>query len=133
MKALKNVLLYTSLTLVSIVAFIFGFVEFRSLFAGDFCLFNNVFVGFLTYFFRGFYFLLIITLVVFIILFKTHHKKICIILFAGALSLFVGALLTLLFYDYFVSLAIIFITALLVIITSVGFFQKDKPESCPIK
>ena len=133
MNILKNILLYACLTIVSVVALVFAFVEFRSLFAGDFSLFNNAFVGFLTYLFRGLYFLLIITLVVFIILFKTHQKKICVILFAGAVSLLIGALLTLLFYDYFVSLVIIFITALLVGVTGVGFFSKEKPDSCPIQ
>ena len=126
---MKNVLLYIGLGLASLVALLFAFVEFRSLFAGDFLLFNNAFLGALAYFLRGLYFLLIITLVVFIILFKTHQKKICIILFAGAISLFVGACLSLLFYEYFVSLVIMFITLILVVITSIGFFKKEEAEA----
>ena len=128
MRTFKSVLLYIGLTLISIVASVFAFVELRSLFAGDFRLFNNAFLGGLSYFLRGLYFLLIFTLCVFIVLFRTHHKKICIILFASAVSLLIGALLSLMFYEYYVSLVLILITGILVIITSVGFFGK---EECP--
>ena len=132
MRILERVLVYLGLALASIVALLFTFVEWRSLFACDFLLFNNPFLGALSYFLRGLYFLLIITLCVFIVLFRTHHKKICIILFAGAISLLIGAFLTLLFYDYYVSLVIIFVTSILVAITSVGFFGKEK-GSCSIQ
>ena len=126
MRILKNILLYVALVLVIIIAFAFAFIELRTLFAGDFKLFNNAVSGGFAYFFRGLYFLMIIALSVTIIIFNIKHKKICIILFAGALSLFVGALFTFLFYDYFVTLAILFINLILVGITSVGFFKKEQ-------
>ena len=132
MRILERVLVYLGLTLASIVALLFTFVEWRSLFAGDFLLFNSPFLGALSYFLRGLYFLLILTLCVFIVLFRTHHKKICIILFAGAVSLLVGALLSLFFYDYYVSLVIILVTSILVAITAIGFFKKEE-QSCPIE
>ena len=132
MKILERVLVYLGLALASIVALLFTFVEWRSLFAGDFLLFNSPFLGALSYFLRGLYFLLILTLCVFIVLFRTHHKKICIILFAGAISLLVGAFLTLFFYDYYVSLVIILVTSILVAITAVGFFKKEE-QSCSIE
>ena len=130
MKVLERILVYIGLVLASIVGTLFLFVEWRSLFAGDFLLFNSPFLGALAYFLRGLYFLLIITLSVFIVLFRTHHKKICIILFASAVSLLVGALLSLLFYDYYVSLVIILVTTILVAITAVGFFKKEEGQSC---
>ena len=133
MKILERVLVYLGLTLASIVALLFTFVEWRSLFAGDFLLFNSPFLGALSYFLRGLYFLLILTLCVFIVLFRTHHKKICIILFAGAVSLLVGAFLSLFFYDYYVSLVIILVTSILVAITAVGFFKKEEGQSCSIE
>ena len=126
MKILKEVLIYLGISVALLVAFIFAFLEFRSLFAGDFLLFNKPFLGGLAYFLRGLYFLLIITLCVFIVLFRIHHKKICIILFAGSISLLIGAFLSLVFYDYYVSLVIILITAILVAITSIGFFKKEQ-------
>ena len=132
MRIVKAILVYLGLAIASLVALVFAFVELRSLFAGDFLLMNSPFLSASEYFLRGLYFLLIITLCVFIVLFRVHHKKICIILFAAAISLLVGALLTLIFYEYFVSLVIILITLILVAITSVGFFKKEE-ESCPVK
>ena len=133
MRILERVLVYLGLALASIVALLFTFVEWRSLFAGDFLLFNSPFLGALSYFLRGLYFLFILALCVFIVLFRTHHKKICIILFAGAISLLIGAFLTLFFYDYYVSLVIILVTSILVAITAVGFFKKEDQQSCSIE
>ena len=130
MKILKAVLVYLGLSLASLIALIFAFLELRSLFAGDFLLFNNAFLGALAYFLRGLYYLLIIALCVFIVLFRTHRKKICIILFAASISLLIGAFITLMFYDYYISLVVILITAILVVITSLGFFKKEEAPSC---
>ena len=132
MRILKAVLVYLGLTIASLVALVFTFVEWRSLFAGDFLLMNSPFLGALAYFLRGLYYLLIITLCVFIVLFRVHHKKICIILFAAAISLFIGALMTLAFYVYYVSLVVMLVTLILVVITSIGFFKKEG-EQCPVK
>ena len=130
MKVVKTILVSLGLFITSLVAIVFTFVEFRCLFAGDFLLMNSPFIGFLAYFFRGFYYLSIITLCVFIVLFMTHKKKICIILFATAVALFIGALLTFIFYDWFVSLAVVAITLIPLIITSIGFFKKDDTKEC---
>ena len=132
MRLVKSILVYLGLAIASLVALVFAFVELRSLFAGDFLLFNNPFLGALAYLLRGLYFLLIITLCVFIVLFRVHKKKICIILFAAAISLLIGAFLSLIFYDYYVSLVIIFITLILMAITSIGFFKKEEQTSCPL-
>ena len=132
MKIVKNVLVYVGLGLASIVVFVFMFLEWRSLFAGDHLLFNNAFLGGLAYFLRGLYYFLIIALAVFIVLFRTHNKKICIILFAASISLLIGAFLTLIFYDYFVALVVIAINLIHVVITSIGFFKKEAQE-CLIK
>ena len=132
MRLVKSILLYAFLGVLSIVALLFAFVELRSLFAGDFRLFNNPFLGGLAYFLRGLYYLLIVTLCVFIVLFRTHHKKYCIILFAVAVSLLIGALLSLMFYDYYISLVIIFVTAILVTIVSIGFFSKKEQQACEV-
>ena len=109
----------------------FIFVEFRNFFSFDFIYTNNPFVSGLAYFLRGIYFLLILTLSVFTILFIINKKKICIILFATAVSLFIGALLSLIFCEYYISLIIILSTLVQLIIISVGFFKKEK-EACLI-
>ena len=131
MKSLKNILLCVCLGLMGFLAVPFLFVEFRAFFSFDFIYTNNPFVSGLAYFLRGLYFLLIIALAVFTILFIINKKKICIILFATAVCLFIGALLSLLFYEYYISLIIIFTTLIQLIIISFGFFRKEK-EACVI-
>ena len=128
MKALKNVLLYIVLGLMGFIALPFIFVEFRNFFSFDFIYMNNPFASGLAYFLRGIYFLLILVQSVFTILFIINKKKICIILFATQASLFIGALLSLLFFEYYISLIIIFVTLIQFIIISFGFFKKEKQE-----
>ena len=131
MKSLKNVLLCIALGLMGFIALPFIFVEFRNFFSFDFIYTNNPFASGLAYFLRGMYFLLILALAVFTILFIINKKKICIILFSTAVSLFVGALLSLIFYEYYISLILIFITLVQLVIISFGFFKKEK-EACLI-
>ena len=131
MKALKNILLYIVLGIMGFLAIPFMFVEFRNFFSFDFMLTNSPFASGLAYFLRGLYFLLILVQAVFTILFIANKKKICIILFATQASLFIGALLSLLFYEYYISLIIIFVTLIQFVIISFGFFKKEK-EACLI-
>ena len=109
----------------------FMFVEFRAFFSLDFMYTHNPFVSGLAYLLRGIYFLLIFVQAVFTILFIANKKKICIILFATQVSLFIGALLSLLFYEYYISLILIFITLVMLVIISIGFFKKEK-QACLI-
>ena len=131
MKTLKNILLYICLGLMGFLAIPFMFVEFRAFFSFDFMYTHNPFVSGLAYFLRGIYFLLIFVQALFTILFIANKKKICIILFATQVSLFIGALLSLLFYEYYISLILIFITLVMLVIISIGFFKKEK-QACLI-
>ena len=131
MKTLKNILLYIVLGLMGFIAIPFMFVELRNFFSFEFVNLNNPFLSGLGYFLRAMYFFLILTLSVFTILFIINKKKICIILFATAVSLFIGALLSLLFYEYYISLILIFITLVQLVIISIGFFKKEK-QACLI-
>ena len=131
MKTLKNVLIYIVMGLMGFLALPFIFVEFRNFFSFDFVYTNNPFASGLAYFLRGIYFLLILVQSVFTILFIINKKKICIILFATQASLFIGALLSLLFFEYYISLIIIFVTLIQFIIISFGFFKKEK-QACLI-
>ena len=129
MKTLKNILIYIVLGLIGFIALPFIFVEFRNFFSFEFVNLNNPFLSGLGYLLRGIFFLLI-----FAILFMANKKKFCIILFATGVSLFLGALLSLLFYVYYISLIIIFITLVELVIIAIGFFKKEKAEisACPI-
>ena len=131
MKTLKNILLYICLGLMGFLAIPFMFVEFRAFFSFDFMYTHNPFVSGLAYFLRGIYFLLIFVQALFTILFIANKKKICIILFATQVPLFIGALLSLLFYEYYISLILIFITLVMLVIISIGFFKKEK-QACLI-
>ena len=131
MKTLKNVLIYIVMGLMGFLALPFIFVEFRNFFSFDFIYMNNPFASGLAYFLRGIYFLLILVQSVFTILFIVNKKKICIILFATQASLFIGALLSLLFFEYYISLILIFITSVMLVIISIGFFKKEK-QACLI-
>ena len=131
MKTLKKVLLCIVIGLMGFLAIPFIFVEFRNFFSFDFIYTHSPFVSGLAYFLRGLYFLLILVQAVMVILFLAKKKKFCIILFATQVSLFVGALLSLLFYEYYISLILIFITAVMLTIISIGFFKKEQ-QSCLI-
>ena len=133
MKTLKNILMYFAFGLTGLLAIPFVFVEFRNFFSFEFINMNSPFVNGLAYFLRGLYFLLILALAVFSILFIAKKKKFCIILFATGVALFIGALLSLLFFEYYVSLILIVVTLIQLVIISVGFFEKEKeeePSSC---
>lgn len=131
MKTLKNVLIYIVMGLMGFLALPFIFVEFRNFFSFDFIYTNSPFASGLAYLLRGIYFLLILVQSVFTILFIINKKKICIILFATQASLFIGALISLLFFEYYISLIIIFVTLIQFIIISFGFFKKEK-QACLI-
>ena len=126
MTTLKKVLLFIVLGLMGLIAVPFIFIEFRNLFSFDYMYTNNAFLSALSYLSRGMYFFLIFALSVFTILFIIGKKKFCIILFATAVSLLIGAFLSLLFYEYYFSLLLIFATLVQLIIISVGFFKKEK-------
>ena len=120
MRVLRSILTFAGVGLAFLVSFVFGFLEMRSIFAGDFALMNNQFISFLSYLFKGLYFWGISTLAVFIFIFTIKKKDICLVLFAGAFITFAH-------FEYFVTLIFIAITAILVAITAVGFFKKS-PE-----
>jgi len=130
MKILKNILMYLAFGLSAILTLPFIFVEFRHFFSFEFLNMNSPFVNGLAYLLRGLYFLLILSLAILSIIFIIKDKKFCIILFSVSLSLFIGALLSLIFYEYYVSLILIFMTLLPLVIISIGFFKKDKKACC---
>ena len=126
MKIVKSILVYIGLVIASLIAIVFGFLQIRSLFAGDYSLMNNSTISFLGYLFRGLYFLSILALSIAIVVFRIKQKKICIILFMSSLALLVGAILSFIHFEYYVSLVVIFVCLILAIITLIGFFKKEE-------
>ena len=126
MKAIKSVLVCLGLALAYLVALVFMFLELRSLLLGDFILMENAALSFLTYLFKGLYFASICALCIFIFLFRVRKKRICIVLFMMSIGLLIGAIVSLIHFVYYVSLVLIAINLILVAITSIGFFKREK-------
>ena len=128
MNKLKSILVFSGAGLAILVSFVFAFLELRSLFAGDFTLMNNSAMSFFSYLFKGLFFLSIIALAVFIIIFKVKNKEMCLVLFSCSIALLVGAFISLIHFEYFVSLLFILITGILVAIVAIGFFKKKEEK-----
>ena len=129
MRIFRDILFYIVISLASVVSIAFSFVELRTLLAGDFLLFNNAFVGGLGYFLRSAFYLTILALCVFLVIFRVRKLKVNIIILFASISILVGALHSLAFYDYYISLVVIFISLLLTAITFFGFFKKEENPS----
>lgn len=117
MKKVGLVFIYIGLSISIILGLIFAFIEFRSLFAGDFQLFNEPAKGLFTYLFRGLFFLGIIALSVSIIIFVIKKKESYLPLFLIGTGLLISSLFTVAFYAWFVALVIIVVTFIPTLIT----------------
>ena len=116
-RLLANIFSFIGLGLSILVALAFTFVEFRSLFAGDFSLFNIPAVGFFHYFFRGLFFLSVVAISIIIIVFIAKGKERYITLFLICSGIFIASFVTLVFYIYYIALVIIVISFIPLIIT----------------
>ena len=129
MKIVKIVLFSLGMVVTSLVALAFAFVEIRSLFAGDFTLMASAFIGFFASFSRITYYLFILALAITLTVFKIRKQRACFILFVVSIVLLICSFITFAFYDYFVTLVIIFANVILVVITSLDFFKKETQKS----
>ena len=119
---LRKILYFVGTGFAALIALVFAFVEIRCLFAGDFTLMNNPASSFFGYMFRGIFYLGILALAIVLIVFKIRGKEINELLFLASIGLFIGSFITFIFYDYYVTLIVIFITLILGFITSINIF-----------
>ena len=126
MRILKNVLFYLGTGFVSLIAFLFSFIEIRSIFAGDFTLFNSAATGFFAYLFRGLFFLSTLAFAVVLIVYKAKHIKIDLFLFIISCGLLGGSFISFAFYHFIVGLAVVVINLILLIITALECFVKKQ-------
>ena len=122
--SISKIIAYVGLGLTILFSLIFTFIEFRSLFASDFTLFNNPVVGLFSYLFRGLFFIDLIALSVFIIIYMSkEHKS-----YAGTLivsgSLFVASYFTVFFYAWYIAFIIILITLIPAFICLAKYLQE---------
>ena len=127
MKSLvSKVLSFIGLGFTILFSLIFAFIELRSLFAGDFVLFNNPAVGFFSYLFRGLFFLGLISLAVVLIIFinKNHEHYLCLLIISG--SLFFSSCLGILFYAWFIALIVMVISLIPVVICLINWLKEKQ-------
>lgn len=129
MKKVVVILLCSSLVISALIGIIFGFIEFRSLFAGDFALMNNPAASFFSYLFRGLYFLTII--ITSILVFKSvclKHKTSAILL-SLSIALLASGFVTFIFYEFYFSLLILLACLFIFISALSNYLKKTKTES----
>ena len=116
MKLVGRIASYFFLAVSFLLAIVFAFVELRCLFAGDFLLMNSPAISFITYLFRGLFFLIVAAycICLFILCLKRINPTLahCIV----APSLFVASLFSIFFYVQSIYLVVIFIALIPTII-----------------
>lgn len=127
MKALVGkILSFIGLGIAILFSVIFAFIELRTLFAGDWSLFNSSVLGFFSYFFRSVFFLGVLAvsvcLVMYIALKEEKERYLFILIVSG--GLFVSAFMGLLFYTWFIALIIIIVSAIPVVVSLLHFLKK---------
>ena len=126
MRIAMKILTYLGLALVSIVGLVFAFVELRSLFAGDFSLFNNPATAFVKYFFRGLYYLSLagVSIVTIIYLIKRKETNVYLATFSAAILISSG--FTVMFYVYYIAIAIV---VMALILFGINYLYLPKKET----
>ena len=107
MKILKSILLYVSSVLAGLVALIFAFLEIRAVFAGDPNLMENPVGSAFGYIFRFIFYALMLTSVVILIIRFIKKKPLEFLDMVFNAALIGGGFLSLLYYDWFISLVLI--------------------------
>lgn len=119
-----RILSFIGLGLTILFGFIFAFIELRTLFAGDYSLFNNPVLGFFAYFFRSVFFLGLIAESITLIIFISKKKEEFLSLLIISGGLFISAFMGLFFYAWFVAALIILISLFPVLISLLNFLKK---------
>ena len=106
MKILKSILLYASSVLAGLVALVFAFLEIRAVFAGDIKLMENPVGIAFSYIFRFVFYALMLTSVVLLIIRYIKKKPFDLLDMLFNAALIGGSFLSLLYYDWFISLVL---------------------------
>ena len=122
MKLVGRIVSYFFLVVVALLSLVFAFVELRSLFAGDFTLFNSSALGFFQYLFRGLFFLFISGYCIYLFIYFLNNKILGFGHYVVAGALLISSLFTIFFYVLNVYLACIALAAIPVIIVAIRKF-----------
>lgn len=122
MKLVGRIISYFFLIVVALLSLVFAFVELRSLFAGDFSLFNSPSLGFFQYLFRGLFFVSLSGYSIYLFIYFLRNKILGFGHYVVAGALLVSSLFTIFFYVLNVYLACIALAAIPVIIVAIRKF-----------
>ena len=117
MKLVGRIISYFFLIVVALLSLVFAFVELRSLFAGDFLLFNSPALGFCQYLFRGLFFVSISGYCIYLFIYFLRNKILGFGHYVVTGALLVSSIFTVFFYVlyvYFACIALAVIPALIV-------------------
>ena len=122
MKLVGRIISYFFLIVVALLSLVFAFVELRSLFAGDFLLFNSPALGFCQYLFRGLFFVSISGYCIYLFIYFLRNKILGFGHYVVAGALLVCSIFTVFFYVLYVYFACIALAVIPVIIVSLRKF-----------
>ena len=124
MKLAGKILSYVGLTLCTIVGVAFAFIELRSLFAGDFTLFNNPVSSFVRYFFRGLYYLSLVAASIWTIITLIKRKETNVYGVVISASLLISSGFSIIFYEYYIAIAVM-VVALILFGVNFAYLSKE--------
>ena len=113
MKLVSRIINIVLLGITIILSIVLAFIELRSLFAGDYSLFNNPAAGFVGYLFRGLYFVIILVFSIFLLIIYLTNKEMKFIYYFIGMLLLIGSLFTVFFYSTYIYFLVILITLLM--------------------
>ena len=122
MKLVGSIVSYLFLIVVALLSLVFAFVELRSLFAGDFTLFNSPALGFCQYLFRGFFFVSLSSYCIYLFVYFLRNKILGFGHYVVAGALFASSIFTIFFYVLYVFFACIALAVIPVIIVALRKF-----------
>lgn len=122
MKLVGRIISYFFLVVVALLSLVFAFVELRSLFAGDFTLFNSVGLGFCQYLFRGLFFVSLSGYCIYLLVYFLRNKILGFGHYVIAGALLVCSIFTIFFYVLYVYFACIALAVIPVIIVALRKF-----------
>ena len=122
MKLVGRIISYFFLIVVALLSLVFAFVELRSLFAGDFLLFNSPALGFCQYLFRGLFFVSISGYCIYLFIYFLRNKILGFGHYVVAGALLICSVFTIFFYVLYVYFACIALAVIPVIIVSLRKF-----------
>ena len=109
MKLVGRIICSILLSITILFSLVFAFIELRSLVAGDYSLMNNVTISFVTYLFRGLYFVILASFSIFLLGIYLKDKEVAFIYYLIGGCLLIGSIFIIAFYSTYVYFVIILI------------------------